>query len=166
MKVLAVAIILVLFRTTLLAQTLPDFQAIKLEVKEDYNAKANDAALQAANYVLSNPMDAKDNGRIFSTVYLIRWMQGTPDYLFNFDEQATKFAKKNSDFLALYMAAMVKYVLENKSDAKDQDKIRIHALQWVISYFKEPKFNAKPNKEIKKLMEADDKGQLQAYLKQ
>jgi hypothetical protein len=92
-------------------------------------------------------------------------MQGTPDYNFTLDEQTTKFAKKNDDLLALYMAAMVKYVLENKEDSKDQNKIKLNSVKLILSYARDPKNNVKINKELKNLIEADSKGQLAAYLK-
>jgi hypothetical protein len=41
-----------LISTTSFAQSLPDFDAIQLNVKEDYDSVADNAALQAANYCL------------------------------------------------------------------------------------------------------------------
>ena len=92
-------------------------------------------------------------------------MSGTPDYNFTLDEQATKFAKKNDDLLALYMAAMTKYVLENKADSKDQNKIKLNAVKSIIEYSKDSKNSVTMNKELKRLTEADNKGQLAEALK-
>ncbi|MBL7851379.1 MAG: hypothetical protein JNN04_10795, partial [Cyclobacteriaceae bacterium] len=94
-----------------------------------------------------------------------KWMSGTPYYSFTLDEQATKFAKKSDDLLGLYMAAMTKYVLENKADSKDQDKIKFNAVKLIIEYAKDDKNNVKINSELKKAIEADNKGQLSEYLK-
>jgi hypothetical protein len=165
MKSLILLFFLGLFCKLSFAQNLPDFSSIKLDAKEDYTSTANDAALQAANYILSSPIDNKNNDRLKSIAYTIRWMQGTPDYNFTLDEQTTKFAKKNDDLLALYMAAMVKYVLENKEDSKDQNKIKLNSVKLILSYSRDPKNNVKINKELKNLIEADSKGQLAAYLK-
>ena len=92
-------------------------------------------------------------------------MTGTPDYSFTLDEQATKFAKKNDDLLSQYMAAMTKFALENKADAKDQNKVKLNAVKLIIAYVKDEKNKVKLNAELKKAIEADDKGQLSAYLK-
>ena len=81
------------------------------------------------------------------------------------DEQATKFAKKNDDLLGLYMAAMAKYVLENKPDSKDQNKIKLNAVKLIIAFAKDDKNKVKINSEFKKAIEADEKGQLSEYLK-
>ncbi len=147
------------------AQELPDFSTIPIEAKEDFTATADNAALQAASYLLSTPMDAKNINRLKCTSYVIKWMTGTPDYNFTLDEQATKFAKKNDDLLGLYMAAMTKYSLENKADAKDQNKVKLNAVKSIITYAKDPKNNVKVNGELKKMTEADEKGELAQYLK-
>lgn len=148
-----------------IAQDLPDFDAIKLEKKEDFNLTTDNAALQASNFLLSAPFEKDNLDRLKSLQYIIKWMSGTPHYNFTLDEQATKFAKKNNDLLGLYMAAMTKYVLENKADAADQNKIKLNAVKMIISYVKDQKNNVKLNSELKKAIEADEKGELAAYLK-
>jgi hypothetical protein len=147
------------------AQALPDFDAIKLEKKEDFNSTADNAALQASNFLLSTPLEKNNIDRLKSLQYIIKWMSATPDYNFTLDEQATKFAKKNDDLLGLYMAGMTKYVLENKADSKDQNKIKLNAVKLIIAYAKDEKNKIKINSELKKAIEADGKGQLSEYLK-
>jgi len=146
------------------AQSLPDFDAIKLDKKEDFNLTADNAALQAADFLLSTPLEKDNINRLKSLQYIIKWMSGTPDYSFTLDEQATKFAKKNDDLLGLYMAAMTKYVLENKADSKDQNKIKLNAVKLIIAYARDEKNKVKINSELKKAIEADEKGQLSEYL--
>ena len=164
MKTLPLTITFILLSLYSLAQSLPDFDAIKLEKKEDYNAAAENAVMTASNYLFSTPLDKNDINRQNCMLYILRWMEGTPDYSFTFDEQATKFAKKNSDLLGLYMAGMTKFVLENKSDSKGQNKIRLNALKFVINYAREEKNKVKMNGEFKKAMEAESKGKLEEYL--
>lgn len=96
---------------------------------------------------------------------MIKWMTGTPDYTFSLDEQATNFAKNNDHFLGLYMAAMTKYVLENKTESKNDSKIKLNAVKLIINYSKVPSNNVKLNKELKKAIEADENGRLEEYLK-
>ena len=80
------------------SQNLPDFDAIKLEKKEDYNNVADDAALLAARFLFITPFDNKNVNRLKLLQYIIRWMTGTPDYNFTLDEQATKLAKKMMNY--------------------------------------------------------------------
>lgn len=148
-----------------MAQTLPNFAAIPLSTKEDFNEAANLAALQAADYLFSTPMEKNNADRLQSLQYIIRWMSGTPDYQFTLDSQATQFARKNDDLLGLYMAAMVKYVLENKDSAHDQEKIKLHAVKQLITYAGDEKNKVKLNAALKKAIAADAAGQLEEYLK-
>ena len=62
-----------------IAQNLPDYDAIKLDKKEDLNATADSAALQASNFLFSSPLDKNNLDRLKSIQYIIRWMTGTPD---------------------------------------------------------------------------------------
>jgi hypothetical protein len=147
------------------SQDLPKYDEIKLETKEDFNETANNAALQAANYLLSTPMESKSFDRLTSLQFILKWMTGSPDYSFTFDQQATKFAKNNDDLLGLYMAAMTKYVLENKTESKNQNKIKLNAVKLIIQYSKDTKNNVKINKELKKAIAAEENGKLEEYLK-
>ncbi|CAN5585830.1 hypothetical protein BH11BAC3_BH11BAC3_06840 [soil metagenome] len=165
MKKLVFALLFGLLSNISFAQNLPDFTTIKLDKKKDFNSAADDAALQASDFLFSTPLDKNNIDRLKSLQYVIKWMSGTPDYNFSLDEQATKFAKKNDDLLGLYMAAMTKYVLQNKADSKDQNRIKLNAVKIIIAYAKDEKNKVKINAELRKAIEADDKGQLSAYLK-
>ena len=165
MKHLLFSILLFLTANNVFSQSLPKYDEIKLETKEDFNDAANNASLQASNYLLSTPMDSKSIDRLKSLQFIIKWMSGTPDFSFTLDEQATKFAKNNDDLLGLYMAAMTKYVLENKTESKNQNKIKLNAVKLIIQYSKDTKNNVKINKELKKAIEADENGKLEDYLK-
>jgi hypothetical protein len=166
MKRLILVFILTFFCKVSFTQTLPDYSAIKLEVKEDYNSTANDAALQAANYILSTPIDNNNIDRIKSIDYVSKWSQGTPDYHFTLgDKIMQEFYLENDDLLDVYMAAMVKYVLENKEDSKEQKRIKLNSAKLIIAYSKVSKNNVKFDKELENLIEADNKGELVEYLK-
>jgi len=165
MKGLILGLVFGLLSNLSFAQTLPDFDAIKLDKKEDFDSTADIAALQAANFLLSTPVEKSNIDRLRSVQYIIRWMSGTPDYSFTLDDQATKFAKKNDDLLGLYMAAMAKYVLENKADSKDQNKIKLNTVKMIIAYATDEKNKVKINSELKRAIEADRNGQLSEYLK-
>src|SRR5574343_349277 len=104
------------------SQDLPNFREIKLEKREDYDNDANMAALKASNYLFSCPMDENDVQRLLCLQYVLKWTMGTPDYTFYIDENTTRFAKGNSELLPIYMAAMTKFVLENKVDSKNEKK--------------------------------------------
>lgn len=146
------------------AQNLPDFSNIKLDTKDDFTAAADEAALQACQYLLSTPPSAKDAHRLRSTQYLIRWMTGTPSYMFHIDDLATKVAKKDNDLLAVYLASMGKFCLENKDQSSNERAVKLNSVKAFIAYCKNPANGVRMNNELKKLVSADEKGQLEEYL--
>jgi hypothetical protein len=164
MKTLFLGLLLGVLSPVAFAQSLPDFDAIKLEKKEDFNPAADNAALQAANYLLSTPLDKNSVNRLRAVQYVLKWMSGTPNYTFDIDERAAKFTKKDTDLLGLYLAAMTKFVLEDKASAKDQNKIKLNALKSVAAYAKDKANKVKLNSELKKIIAADEQGTLAEYL--
>lgn len=144
------------------AQFIPDYDQIKLQHPSDYK-HADKFALNAANYLLTTPFE-KDNAiRTKTLQFLSKWMSGTPDYGFAMDAVSGKFMKGNNDLLGLYMAAMGKYRLENKSSA-DINMVRLHAIKILLAYCENPTNNLKMPKGLKKLSEANKKGELEKAL--
>src|ERR1700712_223884 len=96
------------------AQTLPNFDLIKLEKSSDYKA-ADPFVLQTATYLLSTPFKKESKDRMSSLQFISKWMYGTPDHSFVFTDMVDKIGKDNGDLFGIYMAAMAKYALENKA---------------------------------------------------
>jgi hypothetical protein len=144
-------------------QSLPDFKAIKIENAADCKT-AEPHVLQAANYNLSTPFSSKDITRLESLSFLVRWMSATPDYQFTIDQTVSKLMKGNDDVLGLYMAAMAKYAVENKSNSKDQNLIKLNAVSSILTYAENPVNNFKLTKNLKKLSEAKANGELEKAL--
>ncbi len=146
------------------AQTLPNFDLIKLEKAPDYKA-AEPYALQTANFILSNPFkkDEKDKDRMNSLRFIGKWMNGTPDYSFAVGDMEDKIGKDN-DLLGLYMVAKAKYMLENKANAKDQKLVKLNAVTLLINYCENKNKLVRMTKQLKKLSEAKEKGELEQML--
>ena len=145
------------------AQQLPEYESINLKVKSDYTAQVDSLALVAANYLLTTPM-AKDNlPRRRSSSFLVKWMSGTPSYTFSLGEPIAKISKANSEMLVMYMAAMAKYCLENPLESKDDKKVKLNATKTLLQYCRQ--FDIKMSGELKKLDQANEKGELEKYLK-
>ena len=145
-------------------QQTPDFDQIKLETKEDFNAESDNAALKASEYLLSTVYDSKDLSRLKAAQYLMRWMTGSPTYTFTIDNIAMKISKKDSDLLWLYLAGMAKYCIENKESGKNEAEVRVNAIKIMLAYCQNPVYKVKIKGELKKLIEANEKGKLQDYL--
>ncbi len=145
-------------------QTVPDFDLIKLEKTADYKA-AEPFALQTAVYMLSTPV-GKDNSenRLKSMQFLVKWMTGTPDYSFVLDETTSKIGSGDKDIFGIYMAAMVKYSIDNKAIARDTKQVKLNAISMLIDYCENKSNNVRMTKQLKKLSEAKAKGQLEQAL--
>lgn len=123
------------------------------------------SALQCANYVLLNPNNAGDNNRAIAMRFLIIWMMATPDYNFALDANVAKLGSKKDNLVGIYMASMLKYCMEHKDNASDQKDVAINTYHILAEYCSNPANNIKPDKDLKKLIEADKNNSLKEYLK-
>lgn len=145
------------------AQSLPNFNMIKLEKPADYKA-ADPFVLQTANYLLSVPYMNENKDRMSALQFMSKWMKGTNDYSFAFGETERKMFSDNNDLFGVYMASLAKYTLENKVAAKDAKVAKLNALTLMLSYCEQKSNNIKYSKQLKKLSDAKAKGQLAQYL--
>jgi hypothetical protein len=156
-------IFLLFFSAYSFGQTVPDFDLIKLEKASDYKP-ADPFALQTSNYLLSTPVKKNDINRQKSLQFIIKWMSGTPDYSFNITDAIDRIGKGNTDLLGIYMAALTKYSLENKEAAKDPKQVKLNAMILLLEYCENKNNNLKLTKQLKKLAEAKEKGELEQAL--
>jgi hypothetical protein len=145
------------------AQTLPNFDLIKLEKASDYKA-ADPFVLQTANFLLSSPFTKDNAERTNSLRFISKWMHGTPDYSFVLNDMADKIGKDNNDLLGLYVAALAKFTLENKAVAKDPKLLKLNSVNLLLNYCENHDNNIKMSKQLKRLSEARQKGQLEQAL--
>ena len=141
------------------AQTVPNFDLIKLEKASDYKI-AEPFVLQTATYLLSTPYKKDNKDRTSSLQFIGKWMYGTTDYSFVFNDVGERIGKDNNELIGLYMTAMVKYTLENKAAAKDPKQVKLNALILLLNYCENKENNMRMSKQLKKLSEAKEKGQL------
>lgn len=136
--------------STSVAQIFP-YQDIKLENQADYRATEK-MALSAANFLLTTRFAEIDEGRGGALVFLNRWMTGTKDYQFYLQGYILEISA-DKNLLSLYIAAMVKYTLENKKEAVNPIKTEQEASAIVLAYCNDPKNNFKLRKKLRKLLE-------------
>jgi hypothetical protein len=142
------------------AQTVPNFDLIKLEKSSDYKA-ADPFVLQTATYLLSTPFKKDNADRQSSLQFISKWMFGTPDHSFVFNDMADKIGKDNNDLFGLYMAAMAKYTLEHKAASKDPKLVKLNAIILLLNYCENKDNNMRMSKQLRKMAEAKEKGQLE-----
>ena len=146
------------------AQKKMTYANIRLDKPEDY-AKAEDAALEAANYILSVPIDKENTNKSDAMHFLVDWMQGTPDYLFPLNEPIGKIANENPELLILFMASMTRYVLSADDDKKPgEDNIAYNGYLIFSDYCLNPSNHVTVKGELKNLIDAKKEGNLKDYL--
>lgn len=160
---ISLAISLSFYGNAQFAQTIPNFDIIKLGKASDYKL-AEPFALQTSTYLLSTPITKGNADRTKAVQFLGKWMAGTMDHSFRFDETAMKLLNGNNDLISVYMGAMVKYTLENKDSSKNSKLVKLNAMTSLLNYC-ENKDNKMPlTKSLKKLAEAKANGELEKYL--
>ena len=92
-------------------------------------------------------------------------MTNSPDYSFNLEAEGGKACKNNTDLLRVYIAALTKSAMDNKAFAHDAKKMKLESFKIFVAYCKNPANNVKMNSDLKKMIEANDKGELEKYLK-
>lgn len=113
---------------------------------------AESQVLTCANYLFSSPANQAELNRLNAIKYIMKWMEGTPDYTFEIGEKAMKLTDGNSDLLGLYMAAMSKVVLENTTQKLSSDEIYTQSKKIVVEYCSIADNKVKPSKKIKQLI--------------
>jgi len=73
--------------------------------------------LESVNLLLKSPINENSNNltNLKAIQFMMKWMEGTPDYQFNIDESMVKATKSNKSLLGVFLASMVKYCIENKT---------------------------------------------------
>lgn len=155
----------ILFVSTFLstfAQPKSQYDNILLTTANEFK-RAEPQVILASDYVYSNPVE-KDNAHRESAInFIMRWMQGTPDFSFPLDETLTKIAKGDYDFIGIYIASSAKYALQ-KGKGVSREEIRYNAYLLALAYCENPVNNYKIKGEIRKLAEAKDQDKLKEYL--
>ena len=148
-----------------LAQDFSALQSITFQTKEDYGTQET-TALECANFLLASKFDhlESDVNCNYALQFVMKWMEGTPDYTFSIDEQIMKAIKSNSYLLGIYLSAMTKYVLENKANATNEKEVQYNSFVLFLDYCENTANQVKANKEIKNLSKAKNEGRLKEYL--
>ena len=132
-------------------QNFSELANYEFKTAESYQTEKSKVLL-CANYLFNNPANQAELNRLTSVQYILKWMEGTPDYTFEIGEKAMDLTKGNSDLLGLYLAAMSKVVIENKESPLSNEEIYSKAEEILVNYCSNPDNKIKPSKKIKKLI--------------
>jgi hypothetical protein len=133
----------------------------QLKAKEDY-AKYEKDIINAANWLVSNPLNENEAKRKEVSAFVVEWLIGSPTVNVEINPTINDFEKKNQGMLIIYMASSAKYVLENNysTDMRAKHKAALHDM---IRVYKEGK-GIQKDKKMEKLIKSDDEGKLDEWL--
>lgn len=162
-----IILFLLLFFSTIIysyAQEFPNLKQIKLNKKSHFKS-AEPEVIKLVNYLFETPIDAKNHSRKEAGEFLIKWMNGTPDYTFILQDTETVYFNTDANLMLIYMASLTKYMLENKSE-KDQKVIVLGAMKLALSYLNQQENKKTWSALLWQLNDANLHGKLNAFLNQ
>lgn len=144
------------------SQELPNLKHIKLNKRSQFKG-TEPLTLKVITYLFETPIDKKNSGRTEAGQFLIKWMNGTPDYTFYLEDKETDYFNTDSDLILMYMAALTKYTLENPT-VQDQKAIILGAMSLALPYLNKQDDKKHWSTLLWQLNEANQKGKLEAFL--
>ena len=154
-------ILFVLASISSFAQT--DYSKVVMAKDADYKP-AEKYALEASNFVLSTPLNAEDKQRASATAFLLKWMEGTPDYTYAIESPIiTKLESENKGLLGVYLASLTKASLEGK--VEEPEVAMVSGIKAVLAYAEKPENKVTASETLTKLSELNKKGELEKLFK-
>ena len=149
----------------IMAQDYSKLDKIDMKTQADYK-KNESLVLECANYILDSRIDDinDDPNRQSAMEFIQRWMDGTPDYMFNIDESIGPLLNANPSLLYVYLAAMSKYVLEHKQNADNDNEVKYNSFLIIINYCEDSGHRVRMDQELRNLIKAKDDNKLREYL--
>ncbi len=144
------------------AQELPNLKHVKLNKRAHYKGTET-IVLKVTQYLFATPINKKNPSRTEAGQFLIKWMNGTPDYTFFLEDKETEFFNTDSDLMLMYMAGLTQYTLENPG-IKDQKILILGTMQLVLPYLDQQTNKKSWSAKLWQLNDAHQKGKLEEYL--
>ena len=125
---------------------------------------AEKTVLDLAGYLINNPINKKDNDRRYAANYVLVWMQQTPDYVFEFTDEAKHVYGSDKMLRGVYYAILAKYVLTQDNKNTKSKSLRKAVLESLLDYIENPKNNAEKTLAMQKYINAKKAGKLDSVI--
>jgi hypothetical protein len=146
------------------SQEFPSLKHIRLSKNAHYKS-AEPTVLKLIDYIFETPINKKNLNRQNAGQFLVKWMNGTPDYTFYLEEQEIQYFDNDSDLFLVYMAGLTKYTLLNK-EIKDKHQLNLGALNLILPYLEQQEDKKLWSIKLWQLNDAFKQGKLQTFLNQ
>lgn len=130
------------------------------KTKEEFIASEKNV-VATIDWLETTPFNQEENKRLKQKALLMVWITDSPTVTLEINAAILTFTKKNPDLLLTYMGGWTKYSLLNNYST-DQIQGNLAGLKSVIRVYKN--LSLKKDKEVEKLIELDNKGELENWV--
>lgn len=118
--------------------------------------------LESIDWLEDTPHDQEADKRQMLNALLLQWLTDSKDVTVELNAIVLDYTKKNEDFLFIFMGGYARYCIQNNY-SKDALKGSLAGLKSIIKVYKMGN-GVKKDKNIEKLVELDNKGELEAWV--
>ena len=129
--------------------------------KEEFIASEK-RVLASIDWLENTPLTQEKEKRKLQNALLVAWLTNSPTVTLEINADVLDFTKKNPDLLILFMGGWTRYALQNNY-SKDNVQGSIAGIRSAIKVYKTGLL--KKDKEMQKLVELDEKGGLEEYVR-
>lgn len=129
--------------------------------KEEF-AASEKKVLATINWLEVTPFDKEEDKRLQQKAFLVRWITNSPTVTLEINADVLTFTKKNPDLMITFMGGWTRYCLQNNYST-DMTQGSLAGIKSAIKIYKS--LSLKKDKEMDKLIELDDKGELKNWVK-
>jgi hypothetical protein len=129
--------------------------------KEEFVASEK-KVLSTIDWLESTPFDKEEDKRLEQKALLVGWITNSPTVTLEINADVLTFTKKNPDLIVTFMGGWTRYCLQNNYST-DMIQGSLAGIKSAIKVYKN--LSLKKDKEMEKLIELDDKGELENWVK-
>jgi hypothetical protein len=128
--------------------------------------KFKDDFMNAVNWYENTPFNEQQDSHESAAAFIMKYLMDSPDVDAVLDGSVLKVAEKNPQMLTIYMGSYARLAFESPKGKQDHIKCSIAALKSVMKFYKANiDKGLKKDKNIVKLVEADEKNELEKWIK-
>lgn len=161
-NILLFSFFILIATSTSFSQELPNLKHIKLNKKSAFK-DLDPLVIKVTDYLFATPVNHKNDSRKEAGQFLIKWMNDSPFNTFFLEDKETNFFNTDTELMLMYMAALTKFTLENKSITDQKEKV-LGAMQLVLPYLDKQENKKSWSKELWQLVDSYKTGKLENFL--
>lgn len=130
--------------------------------KEEFVATEK-KVIATIEWLEATPFDKEEDKRAIQKSLLVAWITNSPTVTLEINADILTFTKKNPDLLLTFMGGWTKFSLQNNY-SNDNLQGSLAGVKCAIKVYKN--LLLKKDKEMEKLIELDNKGELENWIKE